>query len=159
MVIGSAVRRLNIQLWIFAVLIDVGVAAIAAYFLNRDEWLSTTFWVWLVLQAAGIVLAVLGVLRLLLLKWAGAFRPAKNGMLTTLETGNFPIPPGYIHSVDDYLSNVADNEEESIQTRLTAASVSGARQGIRSMAGWMKGAMIDSAHEEALKEYAARRIS
>jgi hypothetical protein len=157
MVIGSAERRLNIQLWFLAMLIDVVIAALIAYFLlERESWLFNTFWVWLGLQILSFVLVILGAIRLLALHWAGGFRPAKNGLLTLLEANDFPAPEPYVGSVDDYLEGVGNNEHETIKTRMTAATLLGARQGVKSMAGFVKGMMIDSAHEDALKEYASR---
>jgi hypothetical protein len=153
MIIGSAERRLNIQLWF----LDVVVAALIAYFVfDRESWLLNTFRVWLALQILSILFAILGLIRLFALKWAGGFRPAKNGLLTVLESNDFPAPEPYVGSVDDYLANIGNNEDESVKTRMTAAALLGARQGVKSMAGFVKGMMIYSAHEDALKEYASR---
>lgn len=155
--IGSAERRLNIRLWFIAVLVDVAVAAVFSYFaFDREDWLISTFWVWLALQVVSVLFVILGAIRLFAVQWMGGFKPAKNGFLTALETNNFPAPEPYVHSVDDYLSSIRDKEDESVETRLDAAMLWGARQGTKTMAGFLKGMMIDSAHEEALKEYASR---
>ena len=141
--IGSAERRLNTWLWVLAMLVDVAVAAIVAYFVaDPGERLSSTFFVWLAIQVVSIAFMFLGVIRLFVIQWVGGFKPAKNGFLTALETNNFPAPDPYVDSVDYYLSNIAENEDEIAKTRVAAAVLFGAREGAKANAGFVKNMMI-----------------
>jgi hypothetical protein len=158
MIIQSANRRLNIRLWLLAILLDVVFAAGISYLMSPpDEFWINTFWIWLALQVASLLLSLLGVLRLFVAKWAGAFRTVRSGFITALETQHFPAPEGVIQSVDGYLCDIADGEKYSIENRLAAAMLVGARQGLKETAGVVRWLMIDSAHEEGLHEYASRR--
>jgi hypothetical protein len=158
MIIQSANRRLNVRMWTIAVLLDVVLAGAISYFLSPSDafWINT-FWIWLGLQVASLLLTLLGVLRLFVAKWAGAFKPARDGFMTALETQHFPAPEGVISSVDGYLCDVADGEKYNVDVRLAAAMLVGTRQGLKQTAGVVRWLMIDSAHEEGLQEYASRR--
>jgi hypothetical protein len=72
-----------------------------------------------------------------------------------LENGDFPRPGQYTNSVDDYLTSVAENEECTVNTRLSAATIVGVRQGAKQNIGLVKFLMLDGAHEAALKEFGA----
>jgi hypothetical protein len=155
--IGSAERRLNTWLWVLAVFVDVAVAAIVAYFLAAPgERLSSTFFVWLAIEVVSIAFVLLGVIRLFVIQAVGGFKPAKNGFLTVLKTNDFPAPGPYVDSVDYYLNTIAENEDEITKTRVAAAVLFGVREGVKANGGFVKNMMINSAHEEALKEYASR---
>jgi hypothetical protein len=155
--IQSAERRLTARIWAAALLVDVVIAGIASYFLAGDDqfWI-TTFWIWLAIQVVSIGFQLLGIVRVLTARALGAFKPAKDTMLTALETHKFPVPATVVHSVDDYLDQVASREDCAVDTRVIAATLMGGRFGIKQFAGFFRGYFIDSAHEQALTEYAAR---
>lgn len=137
-----------------AILFDMVVAVAVAYFVAEPGDLAiTAFWIWLAIQAAALVLGLLTIIRTFALYKMGAFNPARDNFLTALVTNNFPAPQPYEQSVDYYLTNVVENDELTVETRLAAASLYGARQGVSSTSGLIKGMLIDSAHEEALKAF------
>jgi hypothetical protein len=152
--IGSSERRLTAKIMGVGLLVDVVVAfAIARFAVGQDDLLLNTAIIWAVMQVAAIALTILGLIRLAVANKLGAFRPAKDGFLTALETNNFPLPGPYENTVDSYLESVAENSELEKRTNLAAATLIGVRLGIRGNAGLVKTMMIDNAHEEALKAY------
>jgi hypothetical protein len=138
--------------------VDLVGAAIIAWGLQKlfegdDGLLLVTGTVWLAIQFFRFVIMLLNIARLWAAKELGAFNASKETFLQALRVNGLPKPDHYTRSVDAYLSNVADDEDQAPKARVIAACLFGVRAGTKNLGIWHS-AYLDSAHEEALKSFA-----
>jgi len=112
---------------------------------KNDSLLVATGFVWLAIQAARFLIMLLNLGRLYMAKEVGAFKASGEAFFTALKENGLPKPDGYLHSVDAYLSGVADDEQQDPKRRTVAACLYGVRQGTKNLGIWHS-VLLDSAH-------------
>ena len=141
-------------------IIDLLGAVIVAWGLQKafgtegdDNFLLAVGTVWLVLQLFRFVIMLLNIARLWAARGLGAFKAPREAFLHALQVNELPKPGHYAHSVDAYLSSVADDEAQPPKARVIAACLFGVRKGTKNLGIWHS-VFLDTAHEEALKSFA-----
>ena len=116
MIIEAQEHRLYWKILAVGYVVDlIGAACLAVilqWWLAPDDhsgFLLGVGLLWLTLQFFRFVIMLLNVARLWAANELGAFKASREAFVTALRQSELP-KPAYTHSVDSYLSNIADDE-------------------------------------------------